>query len=262
MTYNPRHSHRNGFTLLELSIVLVILGLLAAGIVSGKNIIRLAEIRQISAHYEHHKASVQKFEDKYFGLPGDITDATEYWGEAPSCPGAGTNKETCNGDGDGLIEDRNQNTSSDEIFTFWEHLSNAGYVEGQFTGENGSEVNVNWNAIITENVPEGSMNDSCFGAQGAWANTSSTAPQYQINYSNRLNFGSTEGGRSNCDGPIMTAEEVWSLDIKMDDGAPASGEVIVSRIQCGTTADPLTAEYDLLQENSEKVCGIIFQPGW
>ncbi len=255
-------SKHSGFTLLELSIVLLILGLLAGAVVSGKNVIRLAELRQISSHYEHHKTSVQKFKDKYFGLPGDLTDATEYWGAAVSCPAAGTHTETCNGDGDGNIEDRDMNGASDEIFTFWEHLSNAGYVEGRFTGVNGTTAAVDWNAVIGENVPEGPMHNSCFGAHSKWTTVTAGAPQYQINYGNRLQYGSTNNGNNNCDAPIMTPEEVWSMDVKMDDGAPASGELIVSRESCGTSTDPATARYDLTDANNTEQCGIIFQPGW
>ena len=60
-----------GFSLVELSIVLVILGLLTGGILAGQSLIRAAELRSISTDYSRYIAAVQAFRDKYFALPGD-----------------------------------------------------------------------------------------------------------------------------------------------------------------------------------------------
>jgi len=68
---------RSAFTLVELSIVLVILGLLVGGTLTGQSLIHAAELRSVVKDYEKYKTAMHVFEDKYFALPGDMTNATE-----------------------------------------------------------------------------------------------------------------------------------------------------------------------------------------
>ncbi|MGB1540395.1 MAG: prepilin-type N-terminal cleavage/methylation domain-containing protein, partial [Rickettsiales bacterium] len=64
-----------GFSLVELSIVLVILGLLTGGILGGQSLIRAAELRSVSKEYEKYQTAINIFKDKYFALPGDFNNA-------------------------------------------------------------------------------------------------------------------------------------------------------------------------------------------
>lgn len=99
-----------GFSLVELSIVLVILGLLTGGILAGQSLIRAAELRSVITTTDRYQAAVYSFRDKYFALPGDMRNATSFWGDQATGPSAcadagitdGT-PGTCNGNGDGLI---------------------------------------------------------------------------------------------------------------------------------------------------------------
>lgn len=59
-------SRKRGFSLVELSIVLVILGLLTGGILAGQSLIRAAELRAVSTEYSRYATAVQSFRDKYF----------------------------------------------------------------------------------------------------------------------------------------------------------------------------------------------------
>ena len=63
---------RSGFTLVELSIVLVIIGLIAGGVLVGRDLIEAAAIRQQITQVERFKTAVQTFRTKYNGLPGDL----------------------------------------------------------------------------------------------------------------------------------------------------------------------------------------------
>ncbi|MFZ4541492.1 MAG: type II secretion system protein [Rickettsiales bacterium] len=127
----------SGFSLVELSIVLVILGLLVGGILSGQSLIRAAELRAVSTEYSRYVTAVQTFRDKYFQLPGDMNSATTFWGTAAvgaACAttiGSGT--QTCNGNGDGWLD--NGYVNSNENFRYWQHLANAGLIEGAYTGQ-------------------------------------------------------------------------------------------------------------------------------
>ncbi|MGB1539945.1 MAG: prepilin-type N-terminal cleavage/methylation domain-containing protein, partial [Rickettsiales bacterium] len=75
-----------GFSLVELSIVLAIIGLLAGGILGGRNLIRSAELRSIITERKQYWDAVSIFHDRYMELPGDMSDAEDHWGAA-TCPG-------------------------------------------------------------------------------------------------------------------------------------------------------------------------------
>lgn len=70
---------KHGFSLVELSIVLVILGLLTGGILAGQSLIRAAELRSVSTEQSRWVTAANSFRDKYFALPGDFRDATKFW---------------------------------------------------------------------------------------------------------------------------------------------------------------------------------------
>ena len=123
-----------GFSLVELSIVLVILGLLTGGILAGQNMIRAAELRSVITEFQTYQTSQRTFQGKYLALPGDMTNATDFWGSAggagfigDGCEAAsGTGTQTCNGNGNGAINTPASASEYGERFTYWQHLANAG----------------------------------------------------------------------------------------------------------------------------------------
>jgi len=107
---NAQVLKKQGFSLVELSIVLVILGLLVGGVLSGQSLIRAAELRKYITLQDRYRTALLSFRDKYFALPGDMTNATAFWGakSATNClnnAGAAVNTATgtCDGNGDGNI---------------------------------------------------------------------------------------------------------------------------------------------------------------
>ena len=113
--------NKAGFTLLELSLVLVIVGLLAAGAVSGGELIRQAEIQRIAERANLYSRAIHQFTVKYMALPGDFAQASQYFG--PVCKDwAGIY--TCDGNGNGRIEQAN------ETLRAFEHLSRSGILSG------------------------------------------------------------------------------------------------------------------------------------
>src|ERR1700735_3151873 len=65
-----------GFTLIELSIVLVIIGLIVGGILTGQDLIKAAEQRATLAQVEKYNTAVNTFRNKFGGIPGDLASAT------------------------------------------------------------------------------------------------------------------------------------------------------------------------------------------
>lgn len=88
--------HRKGFSLVELSIVLVILGLLVGGVLAGKDLIRSAAVKSQISQFSEVAIAARAFKDKYFALPGDLAEPTATQaGFTPRGPFAGQ------GDGNG-----------------------------------------------------------------------------------------------------------------------------------------------------------------
>jgi len=121
----------SGFTLVELSIVLIIIGLILGGILVGQDLIRNAQVNATANQIQQLNASVNAFRGKYNALPGDIKRATAF-----NLEGACTTN--CDGDGDGLLEDVLATNGQialkwdGEVKLFWVHLSEAGLAGGSF----------------------------------------------------------------------------------------------------------------------------------
>jgi prepilin-type N-terminal cleavage/methylation domain-containing protein len=115
---------QSGFTLIEIAIVLVIIGLLLGGVLKGQELITGARVRNFIQQQDGVKAAYFGFLDRYRGLPGDYAAATaNITGVAAT---AACNNG--NGDGDGTIE-----TAGNENTLAWEHLAKAGFINGSYT---------------------------------------------------------------------------------------------------------------------------------
>jgi prepilin-type N-terminal cleavage/methylation domain-containing protein len=88
-----------GFTLLELSIVLIIVGLLAGGVLAGRHLIQSAKTQNMLGEINQYKTAIRQFREKYRSLPGDMPDAANYWVE---CVDHGVHNR-CYGNDDGSI---------------------------------------------------------------------------------------------------------------------------------------------------------------
>lgn len=216
-----RHSQR-GFTLIEIAIVLVIIGLLLGGILKGQELITSARVRNLANQIDGVKAAYFGFQDRYRALPGDFNLA------GTQIPNVAS---TTVGDGDGQIE------SGLESIAVWDHLSHAGFINGTFT-YNAAESNTTtptnpWNArmqMIYDNV---------------YAVESGTA-------TNRHNLKT---------GPQIPVEVLAELDRKVDGGDGAErGTLRFSAYAAGGTAPTAANCYDAttgawLAGSGEANCG-------
>jgi len=113
---------QKGFTLVEIAIVLVIIGLLLGGILKGQEMITQAKIKNVIADVTGVSAAMYGYQDRYRALPGDDKGAGRWAGG----PGVSASA------GNGVIEGKyNSTTDTDESRLFWDHLRRAGFVGGQ-----------------------------------------------------------------------------------------------------------------------------------
>lgn len=232
---------KSAFSLVELSIVLVILGLLVGGVLSGQSLIRAAQIRSVSTDYQKYSAAIYSFRDKYFALPGDMPNATNFWGTAAgagndsTCYNAVENTTaTCNGDADGTIG----SVTYSEMYLIWKHLANAQLIEGRYIGTDATNSGDPSSVVPAKNMPSTKMSSS-----GYW----------QIGYvslaGDALNFALPSGSPLALYGASLTPADAWNIDTKVDDGLPGTGKIIVKKL-CSTAAGvappgDATAKYDL-----------------
>ena len=114
---------RAGFTLIELAIVLVVIGLLLAGIFKGQELMTSSRVRNIIQQHDGVRAAYLGFMDRYRQPPGDYAAATaNITGVSTTCGVAG------NGNGNGRID-----TTPNEFILAWEHLSRSGFLNGAYT---------------------------------------------------------------------------------------------------------------------------------
>jgi prepilin-type N-terminal cleavage/methylation domain-containing protein len=125
----------SGFTLVELSIVIVIIGIIVAGVVGGQNLVKSSKINAQILDLNKFEVAYNAFKLEYDAVPGDMRNASSYW--------AGST----NGDGNGRIT--HDADSADQIsrenIKFFEHLSRAKLVPEAYT--NTWAINVGYPAL-------------------------------------------------------------------------------------------------------------------
>ncbi len=222
---------RHAFSLVELSIVLVILGLLTGGILAGQSLIRAAELRSVTSEYNRYTAAVNTFRDKYMSLPGDMLKATDFWNTG-TCPGTSatpsTTMATCNGNGDGNIVP--SVSTANENFRFWQHLANAGLIEGSYSGVANSTTAANPYALIGTNVPPSKLSNAGWSAHYYGTFAISSTVYFEGSYGNVLLFGA-QLATDLTQVAALRPEEAWNIDTKLDDGKPGTGAVRIREDQ-------------------------------
>lgn len=113
---NPQK--QQGFTLIEIAIVLVIIGLLLGGVLKGQELINSAKVKNLATDFRNVPVFIYGYQDKFKALPGDDLTATTHVGSTAT-----------NGNGNGII-DGNYNATTGESFNFWQQVRLAGLAPG------------------------------------------------------------------------------------------------------------------------------------
>lgn len=217
-----------GFTLVELAIVMIIIGLLIGGILKGQELIGNAQTASTIAEIKGLDASTSTFRDKYAALPGDMQNADARLRDCTAnCIGPG------NGDGRLASNPQAVVARPSEAFSVFQHLAAADLISG---------VELNGAATFGTGMPDAPLGGG-----------------YRMGYTNTGGIGGVGTGRrghylavslrnvaltgATTDG--VNATQAGQIDRKLDDGRPTTGDVLSNGTGC--RAGVL---YDEANENS------------
>jgi prepilin-type N-terminal cleavage/methylation domain-containing protein len=240
----PTRSSKRGFTLIEMSVVVILIALIVGGIIMARSLIRNAEIRSVLSDVEQIQSAIYGFKQKYDYLPGDFPRAESYWGADSACPIAVTNlvqkTATCNGNGDGRLDtvgwdgggaNPTASTFQQEPFRLWQHLANASLFRGTYTGVHGAAAKSRYGRVGI-NVPKslkvkelGYAIMNFDGVQPAGGGLSDY--WFDDRYYNVLFVGREDNVNSQYEPvlPFLSSIEAYGVDIKRDDGQPGTGVI-------------------------------------
>lgn len=243
-----------GFTLIELSIVLVIIGLIVGGVLVGRDLIAAAGVRAQISQIEKYQQAVNAFRGKYGYLPGDIKDP-----EATQFGFISRGQYTGQGDGNGVLVGQNCGAGcafpigqgEGETAVFWVDLSRAGLIDGSF---NTAKPDQALPSDPYPSTPNGKELDLLFprGKLGrenrvlVWSGGALTVAVTQsAGTGPDTNYFSVQGVPQVVSGgyilvtpdpadstilTLMTVKEAYSIDAKIDDAMPQSGTVLANFI--------------------------------
>lgn len=232
---------KNGFTLVELSIVLVIIGLLIGGILVGQSLIDSAKLQAQIRQIQQFDIAFYSFENKFKSIPGDSL----FFQAA--------------GDGDGLIEnDMSAGISSGEFqeeeekANFWKHLSDSAMLPKSLGDFDGSVVASPSDWEIGRHAPEAVIKDA---SMITIFTTGTSASNYR-------NFWLITGTSSTVLGG-MSVQQAAAIDAKLDDGlgyefSDNRKTVYTVGTSCAGSGGPSSGPYELDQEQN---CNLAIEIG-
>ena len=185
---------RTGFTLVEIAIVLVIIGLILGGVFKGQELIDSARVRSIANEVSGIRTAWYSFQDRYRSIPGDFPNSTSQIDSA-AMPG----------NGNGRIDD------GQERAAVWQQLALAGFISGSFDGAQNAT---------------GSDTDVVCGP--------GTCPKNPFNGFYKISYSAQAAdvvglAHEIFTGGLIPVSILSQLDRKLDDGLPSSGRFRVHR---------------------------------
>jgi prepilin-type N-terminal cleavage/methylation domain-containing protein len=223
---------RQGFSLVELAIVLVIIGLILSSVLVGQDIIKAAELRAITTQYNGIRTAYQTFATRYQNkIPGDIYNLNNRFGftTGPECDSTGDGL----GDGDGLVESAAGGRAKfdGEISCFWGHLSETNLIAGTYDGYEDTTASATVNDVLEENLPR------VRGRATGWGVFNASSRNYLI-----AGVTGAQADDAFATSGTFTPKDAADIDSKVDDGLPLTGSI--------QARDPAAAEPNTIDDPS------------
>lgn len=263
------HSSNTGFTLLELSIVLVIVSLLIAGVVGGSSLVEASKLQSVVADLDQYRKAAILYREKYSELPGDHSHATDITSADAGCdnPTASDNPATatCNGNGDGFIGDATGAACAAiatyrETLLVWQHLSNEHLINGNYNGRRSTASN----QITPEvNVPMSRIKGASYMLANFPGTRGGGCAFFTADRANVIYFGlpRTSAAYPYLD-PALPPDGAKSIDLKIDDGKPGMGKLVTlpssEQAGCADSDNAATAVYGT---SKQLKCALIYFTG-
>lgn len=199
------NKEKNGFSLVEIATVIMVIALLAAAVMAGKSLVKGFRIRSLISQLHEVETATRTFKDRYNAIPGDFADAQTVWGSI-ACP---SSSPTCPGNGNGLVSAFAGNNQGREVYVFFMHLSLAGLTNVKYNGyslPNTSFKDVYMSPFTVTLYP--SLPYYRSGSAMAFGMLDPTLKVSRIN--------------------AFTSQDVYAVDVKIDDGVAYTGKVLGS----------------------------------
>lgn len=232
------YRNQKGFTLIELSIVVVVIALIVSGVIAGQSLVRQAELRDILSKSIIYKTAINTFLLKYNYLPGDMPGFSQYY------PGV------VSGNGDGVVKAPNGNHGSAE--SMWLQAMADGLFNGQLhTYSDRKDL-----LVLKPNNYVFRFGLACAG--GGIPHKHSFL---LLSVSSGAGFANYNGGSCyyfiNQNFTAVTVKEAYNMDLKADDGKPSIGK-IASRLPVNMAGPNCVSsgEYNLTGAADLKKCGL------
>jgi prepilin-type N-terminal cleavage/methylation domain-containing protein len=192
-----------GYTLIEVSIVLMILAIGIAAAVKGGAVMDIFRLQSSVSEMQKYRASILQFKETYNFLPGDLPDAQSVWRSTSNVR---------NGNGNGLIE-TNVTSSTSEEFQAWYHIFLSGYAQFKANGLSGSLSAINFNQ---NNVARGKYNATAYRLYGTTSVNGGTS-------GTKYNFLELVALTNGTNGGVLKPSDAELFDFKIDDGNATMG---------------------------------------
>lgn len=242
--FNNRTKSEAGFTLVELAIVMIIIGLLIAGVLKGQQLIGNARVTSTVAQLKAIDAATSTFKDMYQGMPGDLaTPATRLPNCTSDCSAAA-------GNGDGKLGTDFTVAPGTEAKGFFPQLAAADLVTGIVVGGAGfggdyPQAKLDGNGIVPGSVASGA------GLGGAVAVLGTSAGLYLAILPAIPTAAVTAANVG------MNPSQASRIDTKLDDGVPTSGSTVAIGAGTGTGCASGTTATSIYNTNlTSNVCGL------